>query len=73
MKTQKRELDPTKPVCILRTETGDIDTAEVLTEYGTENARIFANMKTAKRWIKRNVVSSVERQKLYFVQAPSVK
>lgn len=73
MVQEKRPLDPSKPVCILRSETGDDDDAEVLTEHGRPEARVFSNVKAARRWIKRNVISPAERQKLYFVQAPHVK
>ncbi len=67
-----RAYDPTLPTCILRTATGQEQDAEVLTEYGTDRARVFNNQKAAKRWIRRNIVSPAEKAKLYFVQAPSV-
>lgn len=69
---QQREYNPTLPTCILRTPTGREEDAEVLTEHGTDQVRVFGNQKAAKRWIKRNVISPAERAKLYFVQAPSV-
>lgn len=65
--------DPTKPTCILYSETGNEETAAVLTEHGQDRARVFSSQKAAKRWIKRNVISPSKRSKLYFVQAPSVK
>jgi hypothetical protein len=42
---------------------------EILLEYGSEYARVFANLKAAKRWIKRNVVSPNERAKYSIVRA----
>lgn len=65
--------DPTKPVCILRSETGKESDAQVLTEHCGKAARVFSSQKAAKRWIKRNVISPAERSKLYFVQSPTVK
>lgn len=73
MKAVRKEFDPKAPVCILRSEDGTENNAEVLTEAGTQNARVFTNVKAGKRWVRRNIISPAERAKLYFVQAPSVK
>ena len=54
------------PVCIAR-KNGD--QAEVLTEHGSQKARVFSKPKAAKNWIKRNISSPAERRKLYLVVA----
>lgn len=65
--------DPTQPVCIVYSETGDRKDSKVLGEHGTDQVRVFSSEKSARRWIKRNILSPKERQKLYFVQAPLVR
>jgi hypothetical protein len=57
----------TGPVCIIRKVGTE---AQVLCEHGSDKTRVFKNIKSAQKWIKRNIVSPSQRRELFFVQAP---